>query len=193
MFIRTTSSLATAAVMTATLYYGMHLLIDAGGVPVFTKAPPKIEWTIYEPKPDPKPEARKKPELKEVVPQPEIDFTPPTITTPGPLVNTKQIPLPQNDGKPIFSKPDRDAQPIYRQEPAFSNITETAFLTLEFDVRPDGSVAKDSIRVVQSTSSRLERPAVRAVGKWKYQAKVYNGEPVWQRGVRVRFTVEPPR
>ncbi|MEO0412929.1 MAG: TonB family protein [Pseudomonadota bacterium] len=194
MFLRATGSMGAAALMTATLYYGMHLLIDAGGVPVWSEAPPDIIITIPEPKPDPEPIRDKKPELPEVVEQPKIAMDAPTIQKPGKAIYSGPKLIGSDSPKtfdPIAT--DRDAQPMYRQEPNFQNITRAEAITLAFDVRPNGSVDPDTITVLEATSKRLERPAMRAVRKWKYQGKIVNGEALWQRDVRVRFTVEPPR
>ncbi|MEM7568891.1 MAG: TonB family protein, partial [Pseudomonadota bacterium] len=124
---------------------------------------------------------------------PDIEFPPIVAVNPGdgtyknPTIDGPSGPT-GFDEFPI----DRDAQPIFRQEPNFQNITKAEAITLAFDVRPNGSVDKDSIVVLEATSSRLERPAIRAVRRWKYQGKVINGEALWQRDVRVRFTVQPP-
>ncbi|MEM9288937.1 MAG: TonB family protein [Pseudomonadota bacterium] len=194
MLMRLSGSVTVAALLTAILYYSLNLLIDTGATPVFTEAPPRIIPTIHEYKEPEKP-IHERPPVRPAkpVPPPIIDFTGPTIDRPGPPID-KPIDLPKgdDDGRPAWRERDRDAQPIFRQEPNFSNITQAEYITLQFDVRPDGSVDRNSIEILQATSSKLERPAAQAVRKWKYRSKLVNGEAVWQRGIRVAFKIAAP-
>ena len=60
-------------------------------------------------------------------------------------------------------------------------------VTLRFTIDDDGTT-KD-IEVVESTSGDFERPAVRALSKWRFVPQTENGSPVEKRDVQrvIRF------
>ena len=60
-------------------------------------------------------------------------------------------------------------------------------VTLRFTIDDDGTT-KD-IEVVESTSGDFERPAVRALSKWRFVPQTENGTPVEKRDVQrvIRF------
>ncbi len=86
--------------------------------------------------------------------------------------------------------PDRDAQPLVRIEPQYpdrcqSRAGDTEIVVVEFDVTPEGQTANP--RVIDTTNSCLNREAMRAVSRWKYQPKIVDNEPQWRRGVVTQF------
>ncbi|NNU15207.1 energy transducer TonB [Parvularcula sp. ZS-1/3] len=90
--------------------------------------------------------------------------------------------------------PDRDAQPLVRVNPSgFERCIDddegTEYVSLEFDVTPDGNVV--NVRVLESSDRCYERYAIRAAERWKYQPKIVKGEAVPRRGVRtvIRFEI----
>ena len=60
-------------------------------------------------------------------------------------------------------------------------------VVLEFTVTAAGAI-KDAV-VVESSSPMFDAAALAALGKWRYQPKMENGQPVERRGVRtiIRF------
>jgi protein TonB len=85
-----------------------------------------------------------------------------------------------------FVVADRDVQPIVRIEPSYPMRAQERGLEgtclMRFDVLPDGSVDESTV-VADCTSSLFSRDASRAVARWKYNAKIVNGEAVVQRGI----------
>lgn len=191
MILRAPMALGAAALLTTSLFYGMQLLIAVGEMPVMTK--PIIIWVdprIPERKIEPIRKAELPQKIEQVAP-PQIDKTVITPIGPGKRFTT-DVPVPSaKDGPVIGFKDTRQAQPIFRMEPQFSNITKAEFVTLSFDVARNGAVIKDSIMVLEASSSRLERPAKRAIMRWKYQPKLVEGEAMVQRDLRIVFNVQP--
>ncbi|MEO0412930.1 MAG: TonB family protein [Pseudomonadota bacterium] len=196
MLIRLPLALFIAGTLTFGLYFGMQLLILSGKKAetedtsfkiIDTRIPPR-ELEVQR-----KEQKVERPEQVEAPEPPKIDLARTNVAGGQGTNMDFKFAGGVDVGDGInFNAVDRDAQPIYRQEPDFQNITKPEYITLEFDVRPDGSVDESTIVVLEASSKRLQRPALRAVKKWKYQGKVVNGENVWQYGVRVRFTVQPP-
>ncbi|MEM6683362.1 MAG: TonB family protein [Pseudomonadota bacterium] len=196
VLVRLPLSLLIAATATFGLYFGMQLLIVSG-----KKAETdEFQFTIVDTRiPERETELQRKqqkverPEQVEAPEPPKIDVARANVTG---GVNTN-LNFKFGGGVDIgdginFNAVDRDVQPIMRIEPEFQNIRKEEFIVLEFDVTPAGAVDESTIQVLQASSTRLKRPAVRAVRRWKYRPKIVNSEPVWQYGVRVQFTVQPP-
>jgi len=194
--VRLPLSYLVAALATFGLYFGMQLLIQSGEKAETEDTSFKIVDTRI---PERETELQRKeqkverPETVEAPEPPKIDVARANVSG---GVNTN-LNFKFSGGVSLgdginFNAVDRDVQPIMRIEPEFQNIRKQEFIVLEFDVTPAGAVDEDTIAVLQTSSTRLQRPAIRAVRRWKYRPKVVNGEPVWQYGVRVQFTVQPP-
>lgn len=119
--------------------------------------------------------------------RPDIEAPPP----PPPVVQQQPLDVQDLGGAidiPDFSvsdvaaggfNPDRDAQPLVRIEPQYpdrctSRAESEETVLVEFDVTPTGEVVNP--RVLDSTNSCLNRAALRAVERWKYQPKIEDGE-----------------
>lgn len=194
MILRAPMAFGAAALLTLSLFYGMQLLIAVGEMQVMTDPAPKLIDTRIPEKEIAPPERTTPPVKPAPIEQPIIDQLKPVATKPGKYLEPI-IRVPGDDTiKPTFDVPqDRNAQPILRIEPNFQNINQAESITLAFDVAPSGAVMKDSIEILDSSTNRIHRAAIRAVGRWKYQPKVVNGQAVVQRGIRVIFSVQPPQ
>lgn len=91
--------------------------------------------------------------------------------------------------------PDRDAQPLVRIPPQYpqrcmSRARNLETVVLEFDVTPEGSVVNP--QVLESTNSCLNRAALRAVQRWRYNPKIVDDVAQPRYGVRtaIDFTLE---
>jgi len=91
--------------------------------------------------------------------------------------------------------PDRDAQPLVRIPPQYpqrcmarANPLETVIV--QFDVTPQGNVV--NAEVVNSTNRCLNRAAIQAVQRWKYQPKIVDDVAQPRFGVQtaIDFTLE---
>lgn len=97
---------------------------------------------------------------------------------------------------------DFDARPLKRYPPryperCFAGADKREDVFVEFDVTADGDTT--NARIVDSTNACLNSSALLAVKKWKYRAKIVDGEPVERKGVQTVMTYElasrydPPR
>lgn len=194
--IRLPLALLIAATTTFFLYFGMQLLILSGEKAesedtsfriIDTRIPPR-ETEVQR-----KERKVERPEQVEAPEPPKIDLARTNVS--GGINTNLDFKFAGGvdlGGGIDFNAVDRDVQPIMRIEPEFQNIRKEEFIVLEFDVTPAGAVNEDTIQVLQTSSTRLQRPAIRAVRRWKYRPKIVNGEAVPQYGVRVQFTVQPP-
>lgn len=121
---------------------------------------------------------------------------PPAVTDPSnrPALDGVRAAIPDIDVSLDIGtgfNPDRDAQPLVRIEPQYPDRCQSRAETIEtvlvqFDVDPQGQTANAT--VVDTTNSCLNRAALRAVGRWKYQPKIVDNEPQWRRGVQTSFS-----
>lgn len=195
-FIRLPIALLIAATTTFGLYYGMQLLILSGERAqtddisfkiVDTRIPPR-ETEVQR-----KETKVERPETVEAPEPPKIDLSRTNVT--GGTNTNLAFDFSSNvdiGGGINFNAVDRDVQPIMRIEPEFEGTRKEEYIVLEFDVTPAGGVDRDTIVVLDASSSRLKSPAVRAVRRWKYRPKMVNGEAVPQYGIRVKFNIQPP-
>jgi len=91
--------------------------------------------------------------------------------------------------------PDRDAQPLVRIPPQYpqrcmARAEPRETVVVQFDVTPEGRVV--NAEVINSTNSCLNRAAIRAVERWKYQPKIVDEVAQPRYGVRtaIDFTLE---
>ncbi len=120
---------------------------------------------------------------------------PPAVTDPSnrPALDGVRADIPQIDVSLDIGtgfNPDRDAQPLVRIEPQYperctSRAGAVEIVQVQFDVDPQGQTA--NAQVIDSTNSCLNRAAIRAVERWKYQPKIVDNEAQWRRGVVTQF------
>lgn len=88
-----------------------------------------------------------------------------------------------------FNVSDRDAQPLVRIPPQYPPRAAERGIegrcSVEFDVTPDGNTT--NIRILSCTNSIFERDTIRAVERWRYEARVQDGVAQWRRGVQTSF------
>jgi TonB family protein len=71
-----------------------------------------------------------------------------------------------------------------------ASSTGRVYITeLEFDIRPDGSVANAA--VIAGDDPCLDRYAVKALSRWRFEPPMQDGEPTARTGIRtaIRFDV----
>ena len=87
---------------------------------------------------------------------------------------------------------DSDVVPIIRVNPTYPAQARMhgieGWVELEFTITAAGTVK--SVRVTDSSHGVFERPALRAVRKWRYNPRVVEGRAVPRQGVRVRLLFE---
>lgn len=126
---------------------------------------------------------------------------PPTVTDPsfrpsqavqmGELPDMSNVDLDMGTG----FNPDRDAQPLVRIPPQYpqrcmNRAEPVETVVLQFDVTPEGNVVNPE--VIDSTNSCLNRAAMRAVQRWKYNPKIVDQVAQPRFGVRtaIDFNLE---
>ncbi len=191
-------SIVTGIVVTLTLLFVMHLLIEYGESAVtkertrhqleFVRVRRNESLNVdeYKPeKPPPPPEAP-----PETPPQDmdSIDPNAPTINIAAPTVDAGM----DIGGPGGFNVAEGDYLPIVRVAPvyparALSRGLE-GYVDLSFTVTTAGTV-RDPV-ILYSTSSLFERAALRAVLKFKYKPRVVDGVPVDVPNVKTRITFQ---
>jgi protein TonB len=193
-------SIVVGSVITLSLIYVMHLLIEHAEDAISkegtkhqldfvrVKKNETLNTEDYTPEKPPKP-----PEVPPEVPPQDndvVDPNAPTINIPAPTVSA-DVDIGGPGGMNIA---EGDYLPIVRVAPvyparALSRGVE-GYVDMSFTVTTTGTV-KDPI-VTFSTSSLFDRAAERAVLKFKYKPRVVDGVPVEVAGVttRIRFELE---
>ena len=191
-------SIVTGVVVTLTLLFVMHLLIEYGESAV-TKERTRHQLEFvrvrrnetlnteeFKPeKPPPPPEAPPETPPQEMD---NIDPNAPSINISAPTVDAGA----DIGGPGGFNVAEGDYLPIVRVAPvyparALSRGLE-GYVDLSFTVTTAGTV--ETPIVLFSTSSLFERAAIRAVLKFKYKPRVVDGVPVDVPGVKTRITFQ---
>ena len=189
-------AIVTGTLVTLSLLFVMHLLIEFGESALSTPRDRhmlefvRIRRNENLNTEDITPEKpQKPPEVPPEVPPQDmdsIDPNAPTVNVPPPSVDTN-VDIGGPGGMNIA---EGDYLPIVRVAPvyparALSRGIE-GYVDMSFTVTTTGTV-KDPI-VVFSTSSLFDRAASRAVLKFKYKPRVVDGQPVEVPGVKTRIT-----
>ena len=189
-------SIVTGTLVTLSLLFIMHLLIEFGESAITEekerhtlefvriKRNENLNTEDITPEKPPKP-----PEVPPEIPPQDMDSVDPnapTINIPPPTVATNV----DIGGPGSMNIAEGDYLPIVRVAPvyparALSRGIE-GYVDMSFTVTASGTV-KDPI-VQFSTSSLFDRAATRAVLKFKYKPRVVDGQPVEVSGVKTRIT-----
>ena len=189
-------SIVTGTLVTLSLLFIMHLLIEFGESAITEekerhtlefvriKRNESLNTEDYTPEKPPKP-----PQVPPEVPPQDIDNidpNAPTINIPPPTV-LANIEL---GGPGAMNIAEGDYLPIVRVAPVYPARAlqrgVEGYVDMSFTVTTTGTV-KDPI-VMFSTSSLFDRAASRAVVKFKYKPRVVDGVPVEVVGVKTRIT-----
>jgi protein TonB len=85
---------------------------------------------------------------------------------------------------------DGEYLPIVRVEPIYPRRAQSrgieGYCDMEFTVTSSGEVT--DVVATECSSSVFESSSVKAVQKWKYKARVVNGQPIDSPGVQTRLT-----
>lgn len=82
---------------------------------------------------------------------------------------------------------DREEKPLYRSEPIMPLRAErSGHCIMQFDVSAEG--APYNIAAQSCSQNLFARSSVKAVGKWKYNAKIVNSQRIARTGLTTRLT-----
>ena len=192
--VKITSAMLSAAVITILLFAAMQQLIKSNTAarPEPVQAEPvqlyevaKDSEIIVRQTPPPMPPAQQQPLPK---PLPPVDSTP--NISPGP-VSIAPVQLPQHSGPDNgWTAADRGATPLVRVEPRYPTDAArdgiSGWVKLAFTIAANGAVT--DVSVIAAEPARVfDREAIRALRRWKYQAKIVDGVAVSQPNMQVQL------
>jgi len=183
--------------VTFALLFVMQALISMGETTLDPKAKPfHINWVRVVHDTESEPVDR--------VPEPPVTEQPPEMPPIQPVVGPKPgqsvaeiaigpVGPPKIDTTPRSSfGSDSDVVPIIRVNPTYPAQARMhgieGWVVVEFTITAAGTVT--SARAIGSSHRIFERPALRAVRKWRYNPRVVEGRAVPREGVRVRLLFE---
>jgi len=96
-------------------------------------------------------------------------------------------------GMSVGGGSDRDVMPLVRINPDYPQRAMSrgieGWVILQFTITPQGTVT--DVTVVEAQPAGIfDAAAIKAVGRWKYNPKVFEGVAVERRGIRVKLTFE---
>jgi protein TonB len=199
MSLRIPISVALACVVTFGLFWAMQALIGASGTLQEGTSGARIEFVRLKRDSTPEvkkrqPPKRQKPE--QAPPPPEMNLA--KNMKPGeavgeivPMVDTeveleKATSLGTGGG-------DRDVVPLVRVDPTYPPKAKQrrieGYVDIEFTIGPAGTVQNPRV-IGAHPRAVFEQAALRAVRRWRYTAKIVDGEAVERHGVQVRIRFE---
>jgi protein TonB len=194
MYANFATALPTGAAMTFLILFGMQALIAMQpGAAVETPEHPIRPWLYVPPEEDLHKQDFKPENIPEFVP-------PPVQRTDASNHESAQVFIPVNNPPPgpreeqliNYGFTDGPLVAVIRVSPTYpsSMIAKgiEGFVTVVFDVLPDGSVS--NVSVIESSHKGFERSAIQAAGRFRFKARVVDGVPQSSNGIQYRVTYE---
>ena len=200
MSLRLPIAVGLACIVTFALFWAMQALIGASGELKEGTLSPSIEFVRLKRDRTPEmkkrePPKREKPEQQP--PPPEMDLA----KNMNPSDAAGDI-MPMVDSEVELGKAtalgagggDRDVVPLVRVDPQYPPKAKQrrieGYVDLEFTIGPAGTVENPKV-IGSRPPSVFDSAALRAVRRWRYNAKVVDGKAVARHGVqvRIRFTL----
>lgn len=192
---RAIQSFGLAVVITLTLIYTMHALIDMAQPKLDKKESFKLPDFVHVPKNEtldtltPKPERPN--DVQEQPDTPDIEVTPDRIDIDS-SIGVGAVKVGINKNLQGFNSNDGEYLPIFRAPPRYPdralNRDRCGWVDIEYTVTASGGT-RDPI-VTDSSSTMFESAAKKAALKYKYKPRQRNGKPVESSGVGVRIRFE---
>ncbi len=198
MIIRYASAVATGTFVTLALFYVMQSLI---AMERFEPPPDRVRQNadFFRTVKDTEVKTRELEHFK-LLKQPVIvDPTRPEVTYtgtgPGMRIPTGEVTHPRKGVETLAILLDGPLIAVVPVEPAYppsaSSRNLEGFVTVRFDVNPDGTVT--NVTVVESSSQLFERAAIKAARKFRFKARVVDGVPQPSYGLQNRFVFKMER
>lgn len=90
-------------------------------------------------------------------------------------------------GAPIVRISNQDETPLFRVEPVMPpRAQRSGHCVVKFNLSADG--APYDITAQSCSQNLFERPSIKAVNKWKYKAKIVEGQRVARKGLTTRLS-----
>jgi protein TonB len=199
---RLSIAVGLACVVTFGLFWAMQALISMSGKLKEGRPAPSIEFVRL--KRDSTPEQKKRePPRRE---KPEQQPPPPAMDLAKNINPSDAVGdiLPMADTAVELEKAsslgagggDRDVVPLVRVDPQYPPQARQrrieGWVDIEFTIGPAGTVENPKV-IGANPTSVFEQSALRAVRRWRYNAKMVDGVAVARHGVQVRIRFELPR
>lgn len=194
MFARIAFAIPFGTVVTAGLFFMMHLMIESGNGEVGSSVTRIVDFVRIE-RPElvdtreQKPERPDPPERTPDMPQPDASDAFETtlrVALAGPDIGFGDALL----GNVGFEARDGEYLPIVKVAPVYPvralQRRLEGYVIVEFVVTASGAVR--DVTVVESTSEIFNHAAVEAAEQFKYQPRVVDGQPIEVSGVQNRIT-----
>lgn len=199
MAIRLPVAILFACVVTFLLFWGMQALVGMSGELKEGTTSPSLEFVRL--KRDSKPiekkrEPPKREKPKQQPPPPEINLA----KNINPSNAVGEI-IPMLDTAAELGKAtslgtggnDRDVVPLVRVDPQYPPRAKQrgieGYVDIEFTIGPAGTVQDPKV-IGADPQGVFDQNALRAVRRWRYNARMVDGEPVARHGVKVRIRFE---
>ena len=189
-------ALAFAAAVTFSLFFLMQFLISMDAIEpeqgegrkIADITMPEIELEVQ--RQEPKPEEPDVPEDIPDLPEPDISLDAPTGE--GLNISRVEVDMSGLDNNASISASDSEMLPIVTMEPQYPQRAASRGLEgwclVSFTVTAQGLVDEDSIVVVDADPPNIfDSSSRRAVSRFKFNARVSDGEPIAVPGVRYLF------
>lgn len=195
-----------AVVVTTALFFVMHLLITHGLDDTPPEVPPLKNIDLVRLKQETAVEDEEIELPDKVIPQdapeaPDLDLPTSDLGTSAALNINIEAPTMSNDvdidmgDGPIMGKAaaDTDAVPMVRVNPMYPPEARQqrveGWVRMEFTISKAGTV-KNAKVLSSKPPGIFDEAALKAISKWKYKAKVVEGERVERYGIRVKLKFE---
>ena len=198
MIIRYASAVTTGTFITLALFYVMQSLI---AIERFEPPPDRPTWQLdmWRTVKDTEVITRELQHFEELKKPVEVDPSGPEVTHTdtgtGLRIPTSEVEQPRQGIETLGILLDGPLVAIVRVEPGYpptaSSRNLEGFVTVQFDVNPDGSVT--NVVVVESSSRVFERAAIKAARKFRFKARVVDGVPQPSYGLQNRFVFNMER
>ena len=192
------TALFAAALVTTALFFLMHLMVHSDServqetfvIPIIDATMPEIVLDTFEPIERPEP-------ISEPTPTELPDQPRGAVVGSGPILSydpqTFNLDPPGWTG---LTFQESEMVPIVRTTPVYPNRALQkqieGFVVVSFSVDERGNVTNPSVTYAEP-EGYFERAALQSIAKWRYAAKVENGEPVAVHGVQQRIVFEIAR
>jgi protein TonB len=192
MFVRYLTSVAIGSVITSSLLFLMHVLIEVSEA-VETSPRERHDLSFVSPMEDSSVEVvKKKPPRVDPPAIPPPLVAPTETQTNGPRIGFRQppeMPLGPKHDRPTLGISNNVLVTIFTVRPIYpisaTRLGLEGIVVVKFDVTKSGAVS--NVSIVESSDRIFDKAAKDATYRFRYKARVVDGVPVVTEGVQTQF------
>lgn len=195
MLAKYLTALPAGAAMTFLVLFSMQALIAMQPAAAVHKKPHTFNKWIHVPRDESVLDDRFRPDaIPDPVPAPPIEaYSDDSLDGPTlPVAHGAPTPRPRSPGFTNIGFSDGPLVAVVRVQPTYPSVMSArgieGFVTVVFDVMTDGTVS--NVAVLESSHRGFERAAVQAASRFRFKARVVDGNPEPSTGIRYRFSFE---